>query len=423
MLQNDISTAGITMTNCPICMSATESGRSGTGDFKQFDCPRCGKFEITGSALAMLSSRLAEDEPKSRARMSHAIRALSDSNKSESWTEITSINLDELTKKPLPSINKQQINLLRWLAMTLDDDQLGTVELPTEKVLASIVGTLDGDRANKLVSLMETEGIITRGVGNKVMISVKGWHLVEPAAQDTSTDSKEVVMKNMVEESKVVKAHCNKCKGERSAFVRATHTVNGSDGEVNWKHTYDVLECCGCQNIFIRHEFWFSEWDEIVYDPDGTMTMQHGVQTKYWPPPIRRNKPDWSSEISDTVLRTLFDELYVALDSDLLVLSTIGARTLFDRASFLQVGDQPGGFTGKIDAMVSAGLISSAEKNILGAVTDAGNASAHRGYSPTFVQLTAIVNILENYIQRSFILSDVAEVLKESTPPRVPKKK
>jgi Domain of unknown function (DUF4145) len=153
------------------------------------------------------------------------------------------------------------------------------------------------------------------------------------------------------------------------------------------------------------------------------MYMEHGIKTTYWPPPIKRQKPEWSSEISDEVLRTLFDELYVALASDLLVLSTIGARTLFDRASFLQVGDPPGGFAGKMQAMQDAGHISAKEKDILEAMTDAGSASAHRGYSPTFKQLTAIVDILENYVERAFVLGDAADALRRSTPVRPPRKK
>ena len=73
--------------------------------------------------------------------------------------------------------------------------------------------------------------------------------------------------------------------------------------------------------------------------------------------------------------------------------------------------------------MQTAGHISASEKDILEAMTDAGNASAHRGYSPTFEQLTAIVDILENFIERAFVLKNVAEALRQSTPPRQSKNK
>lgn len=392
------------------------------GDFKQFDCPRCGLYQITGTGLAMLSTRLAEDE-RAAARMSHAVRLLSESVANGKWTEITSLNLDELVKKPLPSIQNQQTNLLKWAAKSLGDDQLGTVFLPTEKTLASIIGTLDGDRANKLISLMDEEELIAKGVENRITITVKGWKALQNLGSDYSTFQTAEIKSQLPEEPKLVKAPCNECKGERSAFVRATHTVNGSDGEVSWSDTYDTLECCGCHTISIRHEFWFSEWDQIGQDSIGNMTLEHGVKTRYWPPPILRPKPKWSSQITDPVLRTVFDELYVALDSDLLVLSTIGARTLFDRASFLQVGDPVGGFAEKLQVMLDEGYISANEKIILLVMTDAGNASSHRGYSPSFAQLTSIVDILESYIHRTFILPGAADALRQSIPPRGPKKK
>lgn len=408
---------------CPICNCTAELDRTSSGDFRQFGCPRCGTYKITGTALAMLPSRLDADNTKSRARLSHAIRLMVDAAPPGEWPEINSVNVDELVKKPLPSIERQTVNLLRWAAKQLGDDQLGAVELPDEDHLAGIVGTIDANRANDLISLAKSDGLIELVPDNCISITRQGWKHLEPV--EIVKEVKEPVsdQTKSIEEPKVVKAHCNHCNGERKAFVRATHTVNDGDGEVSWSDTYDVLECCGCGKMNVRHEYWFSEWDSIQQDSHGNMYMEPGIETTYWPPPIKRQKPKWSSEISDEVLRTLFDELYVALASDLLVLSTIGARTVFDRASFLQVGDPPGGFAGKMQEMQDAGHISDKEKDSLEAMTDAGNASAHRGYSPTFDQLTAIVDILENYIERTFILGAATDALKQSTPPRPPQKK
>jgi hypothetical protein len=149
--------------------------------------------------------------------------------------------------------------------------------------------------------------------------------------------------------------------------------------------------------------------------------MNREQEITYWPPPARRAKPAWSNKISDDNLRMLIDELYVALNAGLLVVSTIAARTLFDRASFLLINDPPGGFGGKLQALVDTGRISASDRSILEAMTDAGSASAHRGFAPTFDQLTAIVDILENYIERTFVLNAVADTLKNATPGRTRK--
>jgi len=38
--------------------------------------------------------------------------------------EINSVNLDDMLKQPLPSVERQMTNLLVWAAAQLDDDQL-----------------------------------------------------------------------------------------------------------------------------------------------------------------------------------------------------------------------------------------------------------------------------------------------------------
>lgn len=411
------------MSNCPVCKGTANVGRESIGDFKQFECPRCGNYEITRTALAMLSSRFETDDTKSRARLSHAIRLMANAAPADKWPEINSVNLDDLMKSPLPSIELQTVNLLRWAAKQLSDDQLGVVELPNEDRLAGIIGTIDAERVDSLLSLAKEDGLIELVPDNCIGITQQGWRRLGSAEFGKDVKASVSDQAAPVREPKVVKAHCNRCKDDRNAFVRATHTVGGSDEEVSWSDTFDILECCGCEKMNVRHERWFSEWDSIELDSSGNTRMVPGIKTTYWPPPIKRTKPEWSSEITDGVLRMLFDELYVALSSDLLVLSTIGARTLFDRASFLQVGDPPGGFVGKMQAMQDAGHISTREKDILEAMTDAGSASAHRGYSPTFEQLTAIVDILENYIERAYILDDAAKALRQSTPARPLRKK
>jgi hypothetical protein len=109
----------------------------------------------------------------------------------------------------------------------------------------------------------------------------------------------------------------------------------------------------------------------------------------------------------------------LALNSGINVLASVGARTLLDRAGYLLLGGDPkGGFEGKLSALVGRGLISPQEKAALDAVADAGNASAHRGYTPTAERLGHIVDIIENFLHRSFVLPRAADEIRSSTPPR-----
>ena len=94
-----------------------------------------------------------------------------------------------------------------------------------------------------------------------------------------------------------------------------------------------------------------------------------------------------------------------------------GARILIDRATTLKVGDI-GGFDAKLKAMVGQNLISQAERDLLDSVTDAGNAAAHRGYSPKTEDLHIIMDTIENLLHRLFVLPGDSGKLKLSIPPR-----
>ncbi len=108
----------------------------------------------------------------------------------------------------------------------------------------------------------------------------------------------------------------------------------------------------------------------------------------------------------------------MALNSGLRVLASVGARTLLDRAGHILIGDPRGGFEGKLSALVTGGHISPQEKGALDAVADAGNASAHRGYTPAAERLRHIFDIIENFLHRAFILPSAAAEIRKTTPPR-----
>ena len=128
--------------------------------------------------------------------------------------------------------------------------------------------------------------------------------------------------------------------------------------------------------------------------------------------------PDWAENLEDDVLRGVIDEVYKALNAGLIVLASIGVRTLLDRAMLLRVGDPMGGFSGKLKLMVENGHIGQDEKNILEAITDAGSAAAHRGFAPTAETLSTIIETAENFLHREFVLKSAAGEVRSATPSR-----
>lgn len=220
-----------------------------------------------------------------------------------------------------------------------------------------------------------------------------------------------------------IKGHCPRCGPGRKAHVRAKHVVNwsGEDGTAS-QDTGMILECCGCETVYFRRDFWFSEWVEIIEDPlTGQPRAEGGVETSYWPAPVRRSRPEWLEKI-DRDLGKLLTEMYSALDNDLGVLAAIAARTVFDRASQLLGVDAAASFKDKLDRLNADGKISSDEEGILEVLVDAGSAAAHRGWRPEVDELSTMIEVIELFLHRSFIVSGGIKKLKASVPAKPGKK-
>jgi hypothetical protein len=403
---------------CPICKRSANLKQPSGGDYRRVECRKCGKYQITGTALSMLETRVPTDDKKAVARLSHATRLMASTTDAE-WPEINSVNLDDMLKRPLPTIERQMTNLLVWTAAQLEDDHLGAVELPDEEDLTGVIGTIDGRRVDELISRAEGEELIEFVPDDCISITTRGWaRLQAPVAEKVEPVTIPPAAAPSTKVDRIVKAHCNKCRGTTNSWVRAEHTVTGSDGPISWSDSFEVLQCCGCDTLSVRQEHWFSEWDEMDYDEYGRTVMRPGIKEVYYPAPTVRAKPTWSDTIGDEVLRNVLEELYAALNAGLNVLAAVGARTLLDRAGYLLIGDPRGGFEGKLSALQSGGHISTQEKTTLEAVADAGNASAHRGYTPTVERLGHIVDIIENFLHRAFVLTGAAEEIRKATPAR-----
>ncbi|MBA7567674.1 hypothetical protein ES708_09389 [subsurface metagenome] len=66
-----------------------------------------------------------------------------------------------------------------------------------------------------------------------------------------------------------------------------------------------------------------------------------------------------------------------------------------------KIGDV-GTFKDRLNKLESEGYIDSTEKELLDAVTEAGNAAAHRGYAPDEKLLNSVIDILESIFDRIY---------------------
>jgi hypothetical protein len=187
------------------------------------------------------------------------------------------------------------------------------------------------------------------------------------------------------------------------------HQVEADD-EAGFREevTLRILVCPACDTAYFQEEYWC----------DGG--WMDAPEMTHWPPPARRPRPPWFNRmvLTDGTLERILREVYTALDSDLRILAAIGIRTAFDRAAELLKIDVQA-FGAKLTALVDRGAIGVAERQHLDVLVDAGGAAAHRGWNPDHQQLTTMMDIIEGFIHRSFILPGAAKRLREGVPARL----
>lgn len=212
--------------------------------------------------------------------------------------------------------------------------------------------------------------------------------------------------------SKIQQVHCNECR--RKTDHRLLKTALGDKGSeqedetfaIWWETKFDVLQCCGCREVVLRRTYDCTEFEY----PD----------VRFFPPRVSRHSPHWKNKLS-WEFRSVLDEIYRSLDANNSRLPMMGARTLVDMVITDKVGDL-GSFAAGLKALEVAGFVSSKNREILEAALDAGSAAAHRGHWAKPEDVNTVMDIVENMLQAVYVLQDAAEKLKQSTPPRPPRK-
>lgn len=218
-------------------------------------------------------------------------------------------------------------------------------------------------------------------------------------------------------------AKCPNCDDERTCdeHVKVTRPWNWSDKQghsVNGAVTHSLLECRGCETVFYQTSSWNSEAVDYSYDGNGQVQADHSYEISTYPRPESKTKPGWIDAVanSDKQLHQILSEMYKSFDDEGYILASIGLRTALDRATELLGIDPSLSFAEKLDELQSGGWIGESEKEVLGIVTDAGSAAAHRGWSPAAHDLKLLLSAMEVFLQRAFILGKQPLRIKSNIP-------
>jgi Domain of unknown function (DUF4145) len=208
------------------------------------------------------------------------------------------------------------------------------------------------------------------------------------------------------------KAHCNLCGGERNHVV--LHRVDTQWQEEDGRHagtdTYQTLQCAGCDAIKLRHQATFP------YEPYESID--------YFPAAIFRPRPKWFDKLifqlslDTTSIIDLLNEIYVALQHNLLRTASMGVRALLETVMVSKVGDHKS-FGKNVDAFEKAGYVSRVQRESLVAILEAGHATIHRDFQPSRQDVVTLVDIAEHIVEAVFVHEPQVKQLERRVPKRI----
>jgi hypothetical protein len=206
--------------------------------------------------------------------------------------------------------------------------------------------------------------------------------------------------------------YCNTCRRKTPhSRLKRVQLIETVEGEQLSERYFDVLQCCGCEELVLRRMFHYLE---------GSGFPPFSWDVRYFPPAMFRKTPDWHERLPGE-FRSLLYELYKSLDSESLWLPLVGARTLVDMLMREKVGDI-GGFKAKLKKLEEAGYLSLHGREVLESALEMGSAAAHRGFTATASDVQSVMDIVEHMLQAVYVFPEVAQRLKDVTPPRpIPK--
>ncbi len=205
---------------------------------------------------------------------------------------------------------------------------------------------------------------------------------------------------------KPIWSYCNKCsrptKHDCLSEKIESHSEESDGFDYSWGKSSRFIECRGCEEVTLRVDWWHSE-----YDASG--------DSDFYPPRISRQTPAWHHHLPED-WQSMLREIYAALHANSRRLAMMGARTIVDMYMNDTVGDI-GGFDKKLNKLVTDGHLGGQDKDVLKTALEAGHAASHRGHLPSPSEISHVMDIVENLVQKKALQRSAAE-LKKGTPTR-----
>lgn len=207
-----------------------------------------------------------------------------------------------------------------------------------------------------------------------------------------------------MEQSNMLRVMCRQCGQSTNHKVVYELIRQSEPDEFFLQTTWQIVECLGCNDISLRQET-ITE-DDIDEYGEGTPVE------RLYPSRISGRKNLDKQYLLPVKLNRIYDETLSALANSLLVLAGIGLRAIIETICD-DKGVKSANLDGKINALVTQGIISQPQADVLHSLRILGNVAAHEVEPATPKELITGLEIAETMMKTIYILPELSSAIKK----------
>ncbi|MBR9902713.1 MAG: DUF4145 domain-containing protein [Gammaproteobacteria bacterium] len=202
-------------------------------------------------------------------------------------------------------------------------------------------------------------------------------------------------------EPETSKSICNKCLNKTNHKVVSNFTESGSEdcghgNSVDWHEEYQIIQCCGCEEISFKKIMTNSE----DVDFDG-----HHINYVTYYPQRSLSQPYLSIEFLPLKIHRIYKETISALNNEQRILASIGIRTLIE-AVCSEVEAEGKTLYKKITDLKNKSIVTIEGETALHKLRILGNTSAHEAKPPSMEKLLTALKVVEHMLDGTYIIPD-----------------
>lgn len=203
-----------------------------------------------------------------------------------------------------------------------------------------------------------------------------------------------------------MQSECRSCNRSTRHDLLFEISHSASAEEYNENHSWQVVQCRGCETIGFRYRL--DDYDIVEEDWNGDPI--HSITIKNYPPAIVGHQPLSDTWIVPDLIRNIYRQSLAAYATNANLLAGIGFRATIEAVcNHLKVSGS--NLEKRIDQLAKLGHISNGDKKRLHAIRFLGNDAAHEIKEPNRSEISVALDITEHLIKSVFILEHKARGL------------